>query len=128
MMTWVYSVSSGDSQVHRQQLRRAADAAQRVLDLVRQVADQLLGGLRLAQRALLAVLAGLLLDLDQLDEDLVAASICVDDDVHRQRSLVATRRRGAAGLRSGWWRNRCGHGRHGVAQAWASTNQSGSCL
>ena len=36
-----------------EQLRRAADATQRVLDLVRQVAHQLLGRLHLVQRALL---------------------------------------------------------------------------
>jgi hypothetical protein len=42
--------------LHLQQLRRATDAAQRVLDLVRQVADQLLVGLRLVDQALFAVL------------------------------------------------------------------------
>ena len=68
MMTWVYSVSSRRVDLHLQQLRRAADAAQRVLDLVRQVADQLLVGLRLVERALLAVLPGLLLDLEHLDQ------------------------------------------------------------
>ena len=68
MMTWVYSVSVARLDLHLEQLRRAADAAERVLDLVREVADQLLVGLRLAERALLAVLARLLLDLDQLDD------------------------------------------------------------
>ena len=53
---------------HGQQLRCTADAAQRVLDLVRQVAHQLLVGLRQAVRALFAVEADLLLDLDQLDQ------------------------------------------------------------
>ena len=71
MMTWVYSVSACDSSSISEQLRRAADAAQRVLDLVGQVADQLLVGLRQAERALFAVLARLLLDLDQLDEHAV---------------------------------------------------------
>ena len=59
--------------LHLEQLRGAADAAERVLDLVGEVADQLLVGLRLVERALLAVLPGLLLDLDQLDDDIVGA-------------------------------------------------------
>jgi len=71
--------------LHLQQLRRAADAAERVLDLVRQVADQLLVGLYLAERALLAVLARLLLDLDQLDQRGLGALQLVDDHMHRQR-------------------------------------------
>ena len=60
--------------LHLQQLRRAADAAERVLDLVREVADQLLVGLGLVERALLAVLPRLLLDLDHLDQHDVRAS------------------------------------------------------
>ncbi len=59
--------------LHLEQLRRTADAAERILDLVREVADQLLVGLHLVERALLAVLARVLLDLDQLDEH---ASAC----------------------------------------------------
>ena len=67
MMTCVYSISSCVD-LHLQQLRRAANAAQRVLDLVRQVADQLLVGLRLVDQALFAVLPGLLLQRQQLDD------------------------------------------------------------
>ena len=87
MMTCVYSPSSALVDLQLQQLRRAADAAQRVLDLVGQVADQLLGDLRLAERALLAVLARLLLDLDHLDEHAPAVQVVLaDDHVHRQRA------------------------------------------
>jgi hypothetical protein len=88
MMTWVYSVSSRELELHRQQLRRAADAAQRVLDLVRQVAHQFLVGLRLHLRAFLAVVARLLLDLDQLDQHALALVVHLADD-HVHRPLVA---------------------------------------
>jgi hypothetical protein len=86
-MTWVYSVSSRAVDLHRQQLRRAADAAQRVLDLVRQVADQLLVGLRLVDQALFAVLARLL-------GPLTASSTCRtrsgDAGDHRRAQLRVT--------------------------------------
>ena len=59
--------------VHLEQLRRAANAAERVLDLVREIADQLLGGLCLLERTLLAFLARLLLDLDDLEDDVARA-------------------------------------------------------
>ena len=42
MMTWVYSVERARLDLHLEQLRRAADAAERVLDLVGEIADQLL--------------------------------------------------------------------------------------
>jgi hypothetical protein len=54
MMTWVYSCSCGLVELALEQLRRAADAAERVLDLVRQVADQLAVGLLLFGQLLLA--------------------------------------------------------------------------
>ena len=98
MMTCVYSVQRARLDLHLEQLRRAADAAERVLDLVREVADQLLGDLGLVERALLAVLARLLLDLDQLDHDVGRAVHLVDDDVHRQRLAVARARPPQQGL------------------------------
>jgi hypothetical protein len=82
--------------LHGQQLRRAADAAQRVLDLVRQVAQQLLLLARQPVRALLAVLARLLFDLDHLQQHAGARAAALqraDDDVHRH---LARARRGAA--------------------------------
>ena len=79
-------------QLHLQQLRRAADAAQRVLDLVRQVAHQFLVGLRQAERALLAVLARLLLDLDDLQQHPVRGVHLADADAHQQRLGRAQRR------------------------------------
>jgi hypothetical protein len=65
----------GRVHLHLQQLRRATDAAQRVLDLVGQVADQLLVGLRLVDQALLAVLARLRLQRQQLDDDFAGRSV-----------------------------------------------------
>jgi hypothetical protein len=62
MMTWVYSLSGLAFQFALQQLRRAADAAQRVLDLVRQVAHQLAVGLLLLGQLLLARGLQLLVD------------------------------------------------------------------
>ena len=72
--------------VHLEQLRRAANAAERILDLVREIADQLLGRLRLLEGALLALLARLLLDLDDLEDDVARGVDLVDDDAHRQAS------------------------------------------
>ncbi len=55
MMTWVYSLQRGGlRQFVLQQLGGAADAAERILDFVRQVADQLAVGLLLLDQALLA--------------------------------------------------------------------------
>jgi hypothetical protein len=53
MMTWVYSRRRVGQFVF-EQLRRAADAAERILDLVRQIADQLAAGLLLLDQALFA--------------------------------------------------------------------------
>ena len=76
MMTCVYSVSCGAVELALEQLRRAADAAERVLDLVREVADQLPVRLLLLERALLARDLQLLLDLAELEQQRgVAASI-----------------------------------------------------
>ena len=77
-------VQVGVRQLQFEQLRRAADAAQRVLDLVRQVADQFLVGLALVEDALLAVELQLLHVLAQLDHDLALAGRA-DDAVHVQR-------------------------------------------
>ena len=70
MMTCVYSIEVARLDLHLQQLRRAANAAQRVLDLVREVADQFLVGLRLVEQALFAVLPHLLLQRRHLDDQL----------------------------------------------------------
>jgi hypothetical protein len=89
MMTWVYSRSEGARrQLELEQLGRAADAAERVLDLVRQVADQFLVGLALVEDALLAVELQLLHVLAQLDHDLAVAGRA-DDAVHVQRLAAA---------------------------------------
>ena len=56
----------GSVELALEQLRRAAQAAQRVLDLVREVADQLAVGLLLVDQPLLARQAQLLLDRPQL--------------------------------------------------------------
>ena len=61
---------------HLQQLRRAADAAQRVLDLVGQVADQFLVGLRLVDQPLFAVLPRLRFQRQQFDDELAGPSVC----------------------------------------------------
>ena len=73
MITCVYSRSSGAIELALEQLRRAAQAAQRVLDLVREVADQLAVRLLLDHQALLARLAQLLLDRPQLGEQRAVA-------------------------------------------------------
>ena len=79
-------------QFHRQQLRRAANATQRVLDLMRQIAGQLLGRLHLVERALLAILSGLLGILDQLDHHqsgVKARAVDLrDDHLHGQRFFM----------------------------------------
>ena len=90
--------------LHLEQLRGAADAAERVLDLVGEVPDQLLGRLGLLERALLALLAVLLLDLDDLEDDVPRAVDLVDRDVHGQQLAP----RDASGTsRAGWSRRRC---------------------
>ena len=74
--------------LHLQQLGRAADAAQRILDLVRQVADQLLVGLGLVDQPLLAVLLGLRLQRQHFDDELAGPVGLRHDHVHRQRLAV----------------------------------------
>ncbi len=68
-----------------QELRRPADATERVLDLVGQVADQFLVGLRLIDQTLLAFLARLLLQRQQLDDDLAPVLGLRHHHMHRQR-------------------------------------------
>ena len=75
-------------QLQFEQLGGAADAAQRVLDLVRQVADQFLVDLALVEDALLAVELELLDVLAQLDDDFAVAG-GADDAVHVQRFAPA---------------------------------------
>ena len=81
-------------QLHLQQLGRAADAAQRVLDLVRQVAQQLAARARQAERALLAVLPRLLLDLGHLQQHAPARIQLGRGHAHPQR--LGRRQRRAA--------------------------------
>jgi hypothetical protein len=68
MMTCVYSRSCGPVELALEQLRRTADAAQRILDLVREVADQFAVGLLLLQQLLLARDAQLLVDRPELEQ------------------------------------------------------------
>ena len=56
-----------------EQLRGAADAAERILDLVREVADQLAVGLALLEHALLARDLQLLLDVAELEQQALPA-------------------------------------------------------
>jgi hypothetical protein len=79
--------------LHGQQLRRAADAAQRVLDLVREVAHELLVGGSLPAHALLAALALLLLELHHLHHHLPRHVGLAHHDMHGQR--LGLRQRGA---------------------------------
>ena len=126
----VLGAARAPSSSMRQQLRRAADAAERVLDLVREVAHQLLVGLRLAERALLAVLPRLLLDLDHLDQHALGQVVgLVDDHVHRQRSRDALPAGGAAAaVEAAGGEVVAGHGGQRSRAAWrGSTNQSAAC-
>jgi PAS domain-containing protein len=75
-----------------QHLCRAADAPERVLDLVREVADQFLVGLALVEEALFAIELELLDVLAQLDDDLGLAGRA-DDAVHVQRVASRTEQR-----------------------------------
>ncbi|MNC94361.1 hypothetical protein D3C83_111950 [compost metagenome] len=58
-----------------EELRRPADSAERVLDLVREVADQLAVGLALVEQALLAGDPQLLLDMAKLEQQLLSPRI-----------------------------------------------------
>ena len=71
--------------LHLQQLRRATDAAQRILDLVGEVVEQLLVGLGLVGQALLALLARLQFQRQQLDDEFAIALGLRHDHVHRQQ-------------------------------------------
>ena len=74
--------------LHLQQLRRATDATERVLDLMRQVADQLLVGLRLVDQAFFAVLFDLLLQRQQFHNNLARVFGLRHDHVHGHRLVV----------------------------------------
>ena len=87
-MTWVYSFRSRDSHLHFQQLGRSPDAAQRILDLVGQVADQLLVGLRLVDQPLLPVLLGLGLQRQHFDDELSGPVGLGQDHMDRRRLAV----------------------------------------
>ena len=67
-MTCVYSVQLRALELPLEQLRRAAQAAQRVLDLVREIADQPAAGLGLIEQPLFARDAQLLVQLDELEQ------------------------------------------------------------
>ena len=82
--------------LHLQQLRGAANAAQRVLDLMRQVADQLLVGLGLVDQALLAVLPRLRFQRQQFDDALAGLVGLRDDHVNRHGLAMALTRRSQA--------------------------------
>ena len=91
MMTWVYS-RAGRLELALEKLRRAADAAERVLDLVREVADQLAVASVAQQRAPRAPGAGA--DRSRRARPRRCASRrLVDGHVHRQHLAVACRRR-----------------------------------
>ncbi|MCY1532680.1 hypothetical protein D9M68_679630 [compost metagenome] len=71
-------------QLHLKQLRGSANPAQRILDLVREVANELLVGLGLVDQALLALLSGLLLQRQQLHHYLTLALGLGHHHMHRQ--------------------------------------------
>ncbi len=66
-------MQAGAFQLPVEQLRRAADAAQWVLDLVREVANQLAGGLALVEQALLACDLELLVDMAEFQQQFADA-------------------------------------------------------
>ena len=101
---------------HLQQLRCAADAAERVFDFMREVADQLLVGLRLIERALLAILPRLLLDLDELDDHVVRVVHLIDDHMHRQGVAMTRRRAPQLGFEPARRKNVVQHRGHRVVQ------------
>ncbi len=89
MMTCVYSRSSPSSpQFELEQLRRAADAAERVLDLVREVADQLLVDRGQVVDAFFAVGAQLLLVLEQFEQHVVGHDFEIADDRMHMQGLA----------------------------------------
>jgi hypothetical protein len=74
-----------------QQLRRAAQAAERVLDLVREVADQLAVRLLLRLDARLALDAQLLLDRAQLGEQAEAEGVDARHGARKRHRLRPVR-------------------------------------
>src|SRR5258708_29194873 len=72
-----------------EQLRRAAQAAQRILDFVREIADQLAVGLLLEHQALLARVAQLLLDRAQLREQREALGFDACHGARERQGLAA---------------------------------------
>ena len=119
------SRSSGSFELALEQLRRAADAAQRILDLVREVADQLAVGLLLLEDLGLARDLQLLLELAQLEDEARVAGLHRGDHAmqvhafaaHVELEIVLVEARVAferlvkalheSGLPGGPWRRRC---------------------
>ena len=76
MITCVYSIELRPVELALEQLRRAANAAERILDLVREAADELAVGLLLLVEPLLARDLELLVDVAELEQQ--AAIVHVD--------------------------------------------------
>ena len=110
-------------QLQLQQLRRAADAAERVLDLVRQVADQLLVGLRLVEQRAPRGRAAVCCSFSCSSISIALGAVqLVDDHVHLQR-LAAGAAPSSAGP-GGWSPNSlCGRLRR---QARAAARRRGT--
>ena len=85
-MTCVYSCRPGTLELVVEQLRRAADAAERILDFVREIADQLAIGLALVEQAFLARDLYLLLDMPELEQQALPAGDPAFDLDRRQRA------------------------------------------
>jgi hypothetical protein len=81
-------------QLALEELRRAAQAAERVLDLVREIADQLAVRLLAGHDALLAREAQLLLDRAQLREQRQPRAVDSRDDAGKRQRLVSHARVG----------------------------------
>ncbi len=75
MITCVYSISWRAVELAFQQLRGAADPAQRVLDLVREAADQLAVRLLLLEQAFLARDLQLLVDVAKFEQQRCVADV-----------------------------------------------------
>ena len=95
MITCVYSISCGAVELALEQLRRAADAAERILDLVREAADQLAVRLLLLEQPLLARDLQLLVDVAELDAAARDRRASIGDTVQVRCSLRLARRRRA---------------------------------
>ena len=68
MITCVYSIELRAVELALEELRGAADAAERILDLVREIADQLAVRLLLLEQPLLARDLQLLVDVPELEQ------------------------------------------------------------